>query len=435
MRIALNEDEMEKLYVLKQVKERRLSQGEAAHRLGLSDRQIRRLLKRLEDQGFEGVKRKKTQGNRTFKSDFKAQVMKVVEEKYGDFGPTFAAEKLKDSEGLPVNRETLRQWMMGAGLWKGRTRESARIHQSRERRPRTGELTQIDGSHHDWFEGRGPKCCLLVFIDDATSQLVSARFEESETTLGYMRCVQEHVQTYGRPVSYYSDKHSIFRKTQKDCVDGRLTDTQLHRALRSFGIELICAHSSQAKGRVERANKTLQDRLIKEMRLRNISSIEDGNAYLPEFIKHYNEKFAVKAHRPEDAHRPLYHTPEQLAQILSVQTIRKVSKNLEFSHKNVLYQIISSGQGYHLRHASITVCERLDGRVEVVYKGKSLPFKRTLFETKRPAIVDTKELSTHVDAVVSQMVVGQVGIKQVHPELVPLRGLPTGPTAHAQLSC
>jgi len=162
--------------------------------------------------------------------------------------------------------------MMEVGLWKGRSRQKARIHQSRDRRPRFRELVQIDGSPHDWFESRAPKCCLLVMIDDATSRLIFMRFEESETTFGYMRCVSgSHLKRYGRPVAYYSDRHSIFKTTREQCVDRMLQDTQLHRALKDLKIDLICANSPQAKGRVERANSTLQDRLIKEMRLKGIS--------------------------------------------------------------------------------------------------------------------------------------------------------------------
>ncbi|GHU22812.1 hypothetical protein FACS189472_15730 [Alphaproteobacteria bacterium] len=175
-----------------------------------------------------------------------------------------------------------------------------------------------------------------------------------------MRCVYEHVQKYGIPVSYYSDRHSIFKTSRNDTTT-QFADTQFNRALKNLGIELICAHSPQAKGRVERANKTLQDRLVKEMRLRKISSIEEANRYLPEFIKQHNEKFAVAAQSPQTAHKPLFYKPEALRHILSVQTNRKLSKNLEFSHNRALYQIVGQGHGYRLRHATVTVCEHMNG--------------------------------------------------------------------------
>jgi transposase len=229
-----------------------VSQKEAGERLGLTTRQIRRLMVRVRQEGAIGIKPQRQGGNRSFKKGFKEEVLRIVQRKYQGFGPTFASEKLF-GEGVKVNKETLRQWMMGATLWQGRPRKSVRIHQSRLRRPKFGELIQIDGSHHDLFEGRAAKCCLLVFIDDATSKLISLLFRERETTLGYMTLVKRHVQTYGRPLAYYSDKHSIFKTTREDSIDGKYEDTQLHRALRSLQIELICAHSPQAKGRVERA--------------------------------------------------------------------------------------------------------------------------------------------------------------------------------------
>jgi hypothetical protein len=317
--------------------------------------------------------------------------------KYRDFGPTFAAEKLKEIDNLSINRETLRQWMIELGLWRGRIRKGLIVHHTRERRPRFGELVQIDGSHHDWFEGRALKCCLIVFIDDATSQLVAARFERAETTLGYMRCVRDHIQKYGKPLSYYSDRHSIFRKNRKDCIDGRLTDTQLQRALRCLTIELICARSSQAKGRVERANQTLQDRLVKEMRVRNISSMDEGNAYLEKFVAKHNEKFAVTPQTLEGAHRPSFHDAESLNKILSVQSERKLSKNLECSHNCMLYQITGQEHGYRLRHATVTICECMNGDVGVYSGERMLPYATRACERKQPPVVDAKEVNSYVD--------------------------------------
>jgi hypothetical protein len=409
--ILLSEKEMDRLCVLRQVKDRQLTQEEAGQRLKLTSRQIRRLLKQVEHGGSQGIKRRKVGGNRTFPDDFKVSVMEVVKTTYADFGPTFAAEKLLERQGLGVNRETLRQWMIEAGLWKGRSRKAARIHQSRERRPRFGELVQIDGSHHDWFEGRGPACCLLVFIDDATSKILSMIFEPSETTVGYLRCLEDHLQTYGRPLAYYSDKHTIFKTTRKDCVDGRLADTQVHRALRELQIELICAHSSQAKGRVERANLTLQDRLIKEMRLRQISSIEEGNAYLNTFLEQHNKRFAVEAQNAADAHRPLYHKPEALKRILSVQSTRIVTKNLEFSYNCNLFQIQRPGGGYHLRNAAVTICEYTDGTIGVFYKSETLQYKIKPQLVKQPPTLDTKEINPFINQLVSRVAVQQVGAR------------------------
>ncbi len=271
--------EMDKIIVLQDIKRRNLTQQEGANLLALSPRHVRRLLKRVAAEGPSGLKRRPTKrNNRSHSACFKKSVISKVKERYSDFGPTFASEKLLEIDGLKINKETLRQWMIQEALWKGKIRKSSPLHQSRQRRPRFGELVQIDGSHHDWFEGRRAKCCLLVFIDDATSTILAMGFEESETTAGYMSGIDAHLSQWGRPLAYYSDRHSIFRTTRN--VDGYFKDTELHRALKDLNIELICAYSSQAKGRVERANQTLQDRLIKEMRLKNISTIEKANVYL-----------------------------------------------------------------------------------------------------------------------------------------------------------
>lgn len=351
--------------------------------------------------GVTDIKSKNKGGNRAFDADFKVLVLSKVRERYQDFGPTFAAEKLDVCEGLKISKETLRHWMMEAGIWKGRSRKQARIHQSRERRPRFGELIQIDGSHHDWFEGRGPKCCLLVFIDDATSRIIGLHFETAETTLGYMTLIEQHLKTYGRPLAYYSDKHSIFKTTREKCVDRRLQATQLHRALQTLQIELICAHSSQAKGRVERVNQTLQDCLIKEMRLRGINNIEAGNAFVPEFILTFNRKFSIPPEHPDDAHRPLHHSHETLRQILSLQIERKLSKNLEFSLDNRIYQITTPGKGYRLRHSAVKVCTYIDGSQEVLLNMQPLAFKILLKSISEPHMSDSKELNSIIDQLVT----------------------------------
>lgn len=395
-------EEMDKLLLLNKVRDRILTQSEAAKALRISERQVRRLVKRTADEGAIGIKSKAKGGNRAFDAEFKQSVIEIVRNKYHDFGPTLSSEMLEKHDGLKINKETLRLLMMEAGIWKGRSRKQARIHQSRERRSQFGELVQIDGSHHDWFEGRAPKCCLLVFIDDATSRLVGLRFEPTETTLGYMNLIQDHLTSYGRPLAYYSDKHSIFKTTREHCIDGRLEPTQLHRALNTLKIELICAHSSQAKGRVERANKTLQDRLIKEMRLRGISSIEQANAFMPEFIKAYNAKFARVPADPQDAHRPLLHERNALRQVLSVQTARKLSKNLEFSLHRKTYQITSQGKGYRLRHKTVTVCEHVDSTQEVFAGEQKLEFRVYQEKGNQPYIADTKDLNHLMDHIINK---------------------------------
>jgi hypothetical protein len=384
---------MERIYILRQVKERQITQAEAGEKLKISVRQVRRLMHRVQESGPSGIQPKKQRGNRGFHDDFKQKVMQIIKEKYHDFGPTFAAEKLKENDNLFINHETLRQWMIGQGLWRGKTRKKLTVHHTRERRSRFGELVQIDGSHHDWFEGRAPKCCLFVFIDDATSKIITARFEPTETTLGYMRCVRNHIKKYGKPLSYYSDRHSIFRNNQKNCI----TNTQLNRTLKNLNIELICAWSPQAKGRVERANQTLQDRLVKEMRLRNISSMDEGNAYLEEFIAKHNEKFAVTPQSLEDAHQPLFHDTKSLNKIISVQSQRKLSKNLECSHNCTLFQITEIEYGYQLRHATVTVCEYINGEFGIYYGERELSYTTKRSIRKQPPVMNAKEINSYVD--------------------------------------
>ena len=264
------------------------------------------------------------------------QALALIRAHYIDFGPTFAQEKLTALHACYCSVETLRKWMLEEGLWRGKQRKKAAIHQSR---PRLGERVQIDGSPHDWFEGRAPRGTLMVFIDDATSRLLALHFAPTETTQSYMETLAQQLDKHGRPVAIYSDKHSIFRVNHPDKA-GELT--QFTRALKTLDIEPIHANTPQAKGRVERANKTLQDRLVKEMRLRSIHSIEQANAFLPQFIDDYNRRFAVPAHHPANAHREVLHSPEALTLILCRHHRRKLSKNLTIAFRNTEYPL----QGY-----------------------------------------------------------------------------------------
>lgn len=413
--------DLDRISVIQRLKDRLLTQVEAGSQLGLSERQVRRLVRRSQS-GFDALAPRHRGGNRLIAESIKHRALSLIKEKYVDFGPTFAAEKLEECEGIKVSRETLRCWMMAAGLWKGRKRKRAQIHQSRERRPCLGELVQIDGSPHDWFEGRGPKCCLLVFIDDATGQIEMLYFCKSETTLAYMDAIGEHIRLRGRPLAYYSDKHSIFKTTREQSVDGLIQPTHLHRALTELKIELICAHSPQAKGRVERANQTLQDRLIKEMRLKGISTLEQANAYAPKFIAAFNKKFGVIPESAQTAYRPVHQDAATVDRILSVQLTRKLSKNLEFSLHGCLYQILTQTTGYRLRHKTVTICEHADGRRDVLCDGTLLAYK-TL--SKKPRILegDSKDINGIVDELVRQQ------------QQTPFIPLPTGSTSPpAQLS-
>ncbi len=268
-------------------------QEQAAARIGISIRQVKRLVQRYRNEGPSGLvsHRRGKRPNNSFSTEFRATVISLLKGRYADFGPTFACEKLREIHGLSLSVETLRKWMIEEGLWRERRRKIARIYQRRMRRPSYGELIQIDGSPHDWFENRGPRCTLIVFIDDATSALMALRFVPAETTRAYMETLRGYLNDHGVPLALYSDRHSIFRVNNPE-REGELT--QFTRAIKTLGIEPIHANSPQAKGRVERANQTLQDRLVKEMRLQNISDIETANAWLPTFIEAYNNRFGIR---------------------------------------------------------------------------------------------------------------------------------------------
>ena len=420
METLYSEAEMEKLKILDDIKRGLLRQGEGAAELGLSARQVRRLQARISVEGPSGIKRRSILGsNRAHSEGFKSRVLEAVRNRYADFGPTLASEKLLENEGIEINKETLRQWMIADALWSGKIRKRSPLHQSRQRRSCFGELVQIDGSHHDWFEGRRAKCCLLVFVDDATSRIVSMRFEESETTVGYFRAMKSHLEQHGLPLAYYSDRHSIFKTTRT--TDGYYQATELHRAMKDLGIELICAYSPQAKGRVERANQTLQDRLIKEMRLRGICDIATANAYLPAFIERYNEKFAVDAANPKDLHRDVAIDAQRLRRILSHHVTRKLSKNLEFSLEGQTYQVQVPGKGYRYQNKKVTIYQHYTGEIEVMLGEEVLSVMALDRVTRGPILADRKDLDHVFD-------------QEIFPKINPDFLLPTGSTAPS-LSC
>jgi predicted DNA-binding protein (UPF0251 family) len=289
----MSNQEVDRLEVIQLTNEHQLTQEQASERLHLSVRQIKRLAKRYREEGASGLisKHRGKIANNQIPVTVKNKAIALIRETYADFSPTFAHEKLTEQHGLSFSVETLRKWMIEDATWKPKAAKKARIHQSRPRRSSRGELVQIDGSPHLWFEDRGDPCTLIVFIDDATSELRGLHFSPTETTQAYMETLSTYLEQHGRPVSLYSDKHSIFRVNRANC-EGQLT--QFSRALKTLDIEAIYANTPQAKGRVERANKTLQDRLVKELRLQDISTIEEANQYLPDFMKQYNQRFAVE---------------------------------------------------------------------------------------------------------------------------------------------
>jgi hypothetical protein len=375
-RIALSQRERDRLRVLHEIKRKQITQIEAARRLKLSDRHIRRLLAAVVQRGDRAVVHglRGRASNRKLTSRWQLKIMSRVRQRYADFGPTLAAEHLAQ-EGLPVSRETLRKWMVKASLWCPRAQRIKTIHVWRERRASFGELVMQDSSPFRWLEERGPACQLIAVIDDATSRFY-AHFTEHDTTEENLRTFGEWLQRYGRPLAHYTDKNSIFRRSEamllREQLRGEKARSQFGRALHELGIEWIAANSPQAKGRIERLFATLQDRLVKEMRLAGIDNIAAANHFLEtRFIPQWEERFSVAARNPRNAHRRL--DPEQrLEEILSVRVARTVARDhtvsWEGNHWGVPREEVCAG----LRGAPVEIERRLDNSHWLRFRGRYL---------------------------------------------------------------
>lgn len=389
----MSDAELTKFEILRDVDHERMPVRAAAQVLGLTERQVWRLLKAYRLRGVDGlISRKRGRpSNRKTPEDVRLAAMAIVRERYADFGPTLAAEKLREQHDLTVSRETLRAWMMAEGLWQTRKKRRGRVYQPRYRRDCVGELVQIDGSEHRWFEDRGPKCTLLVFVDDATSRLMHLQFVETESTFAYFAATKAYLEAHGKPVAFYSDKHSVFRVNKAGVTGDGMT--QFGRALGKLNIEIICANSSQAKGRVERANKTLQDRLVKELRLAGISDVAAGNAFLPGFVADYNARFGRAPANPKDLHRPM--SPrDKLDDEFTWQVERTLSQSLTLQYDKVLFILDPSETAQSAIGKRVTVVDYPDGRIAIRYQGEELPH-RTFDKIRRvnqAAIVENKRL-------------------------------------------
>jgi hypothetical protein len=359
--VSMSYEELDRVGVIERVIERRLSQREAARMLGLTGRQVRRLRRRYERDGPGGLasKHRGRPSNRRLPWELRREALATVRSRYEGFGPTLAHEKLVECHGLALSVETLRHWMTEDGLWVPRARREPRIQQPRHRRPCRGELVQIDGCDHEWFEERAGRCTLLVFVDDATSALMELLFCESESAFSYFTAMRSYLGRHGKPLALYSDKATVFRVNQKEPRGGTGV-TQFSRALGSLNIDILCANTPAAKGRVERAHLTLQDRLVKELRLRGIRDLETANAFVPEFIADYNRRFARAPRSEHDAHRPLQPS-DDLARIFSWQEGRVVSKSLTLNYKRVLYVLDKTEAARAARGKRVDIEEREDG--------------------------------------------------------------------------
>jgi transposase len=357
-----------RLDALGRVKRGELTVIESAELMGVSLRQARRIWKRFKQEGDRGLlhKLRGRLGNRRLSQDVRERVVKRHQERYADFGPTLACEKLEE-EGLKVSPDTLTALLKERGLWQRRRRRD-RHRRRRERRACLGSMAQMDGSHHDWFEGRGAKCVLMVVIDDATSRTY-ARFYPAETTEAAFDVFGRWMKRQGVPRSVYVDRHSIYRD------DGHPENpTQFGRAMKELGVELICAHSPQAKGRVERRNAVFQDRLVKEMRLRNISDMHQANALLESnFLEDLNRRYAVQPRDGKDLHRELDAAPA-LEEILCVQEERVVGQDWCVRWRNRWLQIGSAHAAMHLPRRKVLLRQLADGRLLMDHKNQRLSF-------------------------------------------------------------
>jgi transposase-like protein len=342
--VAMSERDVQRIRVLSEVLAGRRTTTSAAALLDITPRQARRLRNRLRDGGGGAISHRLRgrPSNRRIAPELRDHAVALVRERYPDFGPALAVEKLAELHGLNVSAETLRKWMIEAGLWRSR-KQRRTFHQLRSRRESLGELIQIDGGGHRWFEDRAAPCTLLVFIDDATGRLMQLRFVDSESTEAYFAALRGCLETHGCPVAFYSDKHSVFRPTRQEAKAGQGV-TQFGRALSELNIQILCAHSSQAKGRVERVNRTLQGRLVKEMRLAGISSITAGNEFLPGFM----ERFRV---------------------------LRRTDAQLTLSYERKRIMLVRNEITEALAGQYLDIYHFADGQVDVRWKGLSLPYR------------------------------------------------------------
>ena len=371
-RVMMSVKELRRVHVIRHAMEQKMTQVKAGALLGLTTRQVRRLIERVKQEGDQGLahRGRGQPSYRRMPEQVKATVLRLYAQRYGDFGPTLAAETLAERHGITLSDETVRLWLTARGIDHFRRRK--RPHRAwRERRSHVGELLQLDGSHHDWLEGRGPRCVLMAYIDDASSR-VFARFYDYEGTIPAMDSFQRYVTRYGIPLAVYADKHTTYQSSAQPTVEeqlaGKEPTSQFGRALGELGVELIPAHSPQAKGRVERLFHTFQDRVIKEMRLAKVATVDEANRFLARYLPIYNQRFAVQPAQPADLHRA---RPAQrdLARILSLHTTRVLRRDWTIAHHGQLYQVQTNVRATH-----VLVEERIDGSMRITHHGRALAY-------------------------------------------------------------
>ncbi len=384
-RIGMSQKELRRVEALARVKSKELKVVDAAGLVGVSYRQAKRLWKRYREEGAQGLKHRSAgrASARAKPVKFRRRVMQLVREKYGEgegerFGPTLAAEHLASEDGMRIDAETLRRWMLSEGLWR-RRRQRKPYRQRRQRRRHFGELVQMDGSFHAWLEERGPDGCLMNMTDDATST-VELRLGEEETIWAAANTLRAWIEKHGVPQALYVDWKNVYKRapTQREQLRGEAPVTQFGRMCGKLGIEIIAAGSPQAKGRVERNHGTHQDRLIKKMRRKKIGTHEQANLYLQqEYLPEHNQRFRCAAAEVEDYHRRAPSAGE-LREVFRLESERIIGNDWVVRYENRLFQVQAQSRKYAPAQGKVVVCEWQDGRVEIEYRGRKLPWKEIL---------------------------------------------------------
>lgn len=406
--LSLTPKEQYKLTIIRQALGNGITNGQAGKLLGVSPRQIRRLKALVRQDGSYGVvhRLRGKPSNHTIPSTLKEKTLALVREKYTDFKPVFAAEKLREYDHLTIHPQTLRRWMIADLLWKERKRKKPQYRTWRPRKEYFGELEQFDGSYHDWFEGRfcnsngePLETCLLASIDDATGRITHASFNFHEGVIPVFQFWYSYIRIHGKPLSIYLDKFSTYKINHKSAVDNSELMTQFERLAQDLAITLITAHSPQAKGRIERLFQTLQDRLVKEMRLAGLNTPDEGNKFLREiFIPRFNEQFAVPAEKEGNVHRPLTKIDKQnLNRIFSIQSTRKVNNDFTIQFKNIWYQLLELQPTTVRPKETVLVEEWLNGIVHLSLREYYLSYailpQRPKRQKTNPTILTTHKLN------------------------------------------
>jgi len=379
--IIMKQRELKRLYIVRKILEKTIKQVKAADLLNLSGRQTRRVVARVKEEGDKGIihKSRGQPSNRKLSDALKSKVIKLCQTKYKGFGPTLANEKLFEIDKIKIGDQTLRNWLVQAGFWAANHRRR-KYRRWRARKHYFGEMIQVDGSHHDWFEGRGPKCVLMGYIDDATS-IKFARFYTHEGTMPAFDSLKRYIKRYGLPRSLYLDKHTTYKSNGKLTIEDELNNreklSQLERAAKEMEIEIIHANSPQAKGRVERSFRTYQDRLIKEMRLKGIKTIEEANKFLTSFLPKHNKRFSIRPVKEDNLHRPLL-KDTNLDSILCIKQKRTLRNDFTIAYAKKLYQILDKGIG-----KTIEVQERINGSLHIFYRGRKLKYKPIIIRQRQ----------------------------------------------------